>query len=202
MIDLWAFLRKCKFGIYKMVMSPDPGPRSIICNNCLGGMVSHDFALQFCSPFVNLMIPANHYIEILKNLKDIRNWEFQDITPEGNDYPIGLLNSLWEVHFIHYKTYDEAVEKWFLRLARMRTDELYLILVETASCSINELFEFDKLPFKHKIAVTHKPYQSVRCAKYISGYDGKNLNGELFWRSNKWRGRLYDAIDWKRFLNL
>ena len=37
---------------------------TIISNNCIGGVLCHDFGLQFCSPFVNTNISMEHYLQI------------------------------------------------------------------------------------------------------------------------------------------
>lgn len=45
--------------------------RTIFCNMCLGGILYHDYGLKFNSPFINLMIPAHEYVDLLSNAKHI-----------------------------------------------------------------------------------------------------------------------------------
>ena len=175
---------------------------TIICNNCLGGVLYHNFGMRFCSPFVNLMIPTSHYIELLVKINKIADYEIIDITPAGNKYPIGLLNYKWELHFMHYKTYDEAYRKWKERCQRIDFESLYVVLVETHSARYSDLYAFDKLCIKNKIMLTSKPYPEFKCAFPIKGFDGVNLNGEILWPSNRWGACKYDQVDWLGFLNL
>lgn len=176
--------------------------RTVLCNNCLAGMIYNDYRLQFCSPFINLMIPTMHYIEILKEIEHISKWGFVDISSSRYKYPVGLLNSKWEVHFMHYNSYEEATTKWFERVARMDMNNLYVILVETHSCRIEDLVEFDKLSFRNKIALTSRDYSHIKSLYKLRDYDGQNTNGEIFWPSNRWGTRKYEQYNWLRFLEL
>ena len=175
---------------------------SIICNNCLGGVLYHDYKMKFCSPFINLMIPTSHFIDLIQNIDSIKQMELIDITSHDNRYPVGLLNSKYELHFMHYDSFQEAKKKWIERVERINYENLYVILVETHSCTYKDLEIFDNLPFKNKIIVTHKPYPSIKSAVPIKDYDGINLNRKILWPMNRWGKRKYDQIDWLSFLNL
>ena len=165
-----------------------------------GGVLSHDLNLQFLSPFINLMIPANEYVDLLYNLNKIK--DFQLVEKESKEYPIASLNEKWNIHFMHYKSFSEASSKWKERTNRMQ-EPYFIILVETASCKYEDLEKFDRLPYKNKIAITHKKYPSIKCHKYIRNYDGKNYNGELLHKDNHFFGScIYDQIDWVKFLLL
>ena len=198
---IWQFFRDIRLG-YKRMRIKSNNSRTIICNNCLGGVVASDFRLRFCSPFVNLWIPTNHYVEILNNIHSLSKYSIQNITMEDGKYPIGLLNNKWELHFMHYKSFEEAVAKWTERIKRMDLENLYVICVETHSATYEDLVNFDKLPLKNKILITHKPYPEFKSAATINNYDGLNINGEILKPSNKWGMRLYDQINWIKFLDL
>lgn len=90
--------------------------RSIICNNCVGAMVLNDFGLKFNSPFVNLFISAPDYIRLLKNLRYYCDptADIMDIS-SNSSYPKGLLRGEITLHFLHYHSFEEAVEKWRTR---------------------------------------------------------------------------------------
>lgn len=63
-------IRKLRF-IFKTFGIKRDQQRTVFCNMCLGGMVSHDLGLRFNSPFVNLMIPGSEYVELLSNRAQI-----------------------------------------------------------------------------------------------------------------------------------
>ena len=200
-MNVWNFFRSLRLRYYRSKIKSHE-ERTIVCNNCLGGMLYHDFGIRFCSPFINLMIPTPHFVEILSCIDRIHEFDMTNITPNNSCYPIGLLNSKWELHFMHYKTYDEAYAKWEERVQRMDFTKLYVILVETHSASYKDLVDFDKLPFKNKIILTHKVYPDIKNSVLIKQYDGINLNGELFWPANRFGASKYDQFDWLNFLNL
>lgn len=123
---------------------------SIVCNMCLGGILSHERGWQFRSPFVNLMIPADEFVELIQNLQTNINLDISDIS-DNSKYPIGLLGGKFHLHFIHYRTFQEAVEKWRERSKRIDYNNIYIILVQTKSCSTKGLINFQSLPFKKRL---------------------------------------------------
>lgn len=176
-----------------------PAPKTIFCNMCLGGVVSHDLGLRFDSPTVNLAIPANEFVSMVSDIHQINN----EITLKGDrGYPIGLLSGRYTILFIHYKTLEEAVDYWRRRSQRVNYDNPYMILVETATCSYEDLERFDNLSYKNKIALVHKEYPQIKCAKVINGYDGQNKNGEILSYTSIFGKRMYDQVDWVSFLEL
>lgn len=61
-----------------------------------------------------------------------------------------------KIHFLHYETFAEANESWIRRSKRISWENNYFILVERDGCTYEDLLRFDKLPFKHKVALVHK----------------------------------------------
>lgn len=199
--SIHKFIREIRLSLERYFIK-NRKSKSIICNNCLGGILSHDFRLQFSSPFVNLWIPTSQYVELLNQIDDLGKFNLIELPSNANQYPIGLLNGKWRIHFQHYKTINEAKYKWSERIKRMDFSDLYVIMVETCGCTYEDLVSFDKLPFKNKIALVHRPYPEIKCAFYIKGYNGKGENGEILWPSHFWGTCLYDQVNWVRFLNL
>ena len=81
-------------------------------------------------------MPSN-YIIFLKNLKEYINMDMKFIKPEDSkykeyisykdkrfgSYPMGKLNDV-EIHFLHYKSPEEAYEKWNRRRQRINFKNL------------------------------------------------------------------------------
>ena len=193
-------LRSIRVGIKRQHAKKNVN-RVIFCNMCLGGVLSHDFKLRFCSPTVNLMITGHEFVEMMKNPRQIEGC-ITEVTDSGKNYPVGLLNNQYHLHFIHYKNFDEAAAVWKRRTKRVDYSQIYVILVETASCSYSDLEAFDKLPYQHKIALVHEEYPEIRCSKVIPGYDGRNLHGEILGYIGKSGRRLYDHVNRLDFLEL
>ena len=89
---------------------------TIISQNCIGGVFSHDMKLPFQSPTVNLFIPASDFIKFVKNLEHYLNIE-PDIW-QGEEYPVGRIEDV-ELHFVHYDTCLQAKEAWERRKKRV-----------------------------------------------------------------------------------
>lgn len=193
------YIRKQRFGNdwSKKIRHKDV---SIISQNCIGGVISHDCGLRFNSPTINMWIPAHEFIILARNLKEELNGKLEDITHDSS-YPIGLLNGKIHIHFIHYHTFDDVADKWMSRLNRVNYEDLRIIMTENDGCTYQDLIDFDNLPFKHKVVFTHKPYPEIRSAFYIKGFE--KIGRVAFVMG--WKGlggkRNCDSFNWVSFLN-
>jgi uncharacterized protein (DUF1919 family) len=160
---------------------------SIISNNCVAGGIYHKFGLKYNSPTVGTFFFADDYIKFLENLKYYVKLplKFTDVSkhPENKTrrmwYPIGVLGDV-EVHFRHYQTEREALEKWNRRVKRVNFNNLFVILVDrgyntefTAEC-----FErFDALRFEHKVLFSFRQLAS-KFAVLVDDFVGTGNMGE------------------------
>lgn len=173
---------------------------SVVCNNCVGAMVTHDFRQPLNSPTVNLFIPFPDYVTFLENMRFYLQQEIIDITGRS-PYPIGEISGGVKIHFLHYNTFEEARSAWMRRRGRIDFNNLYVVLVERDGCTHNDLLRFDRLPFKHKVAIVHKPYTDIKNKFYFKGYENDNQVGLITDWKNKLGKRIYDKFDWVGWLN-
>lgn len=174
---------------------------SIFCNNCIGAFVAHDFHLPFNSPTVNLMITPPQFVEYIENLKfNTYKTEIDNISG-SKDWPEGLLNGRIGINFIHYATFEEGVEAWIRRSARINFNRMYFILVETDGCKYEDLQRFDNLEYPHKVALVHKPYPNIKCAFQIKGYEKIGAVTDSYKYYKILPIRYYDQFNWTEFLN-
>ena len=73
--------------------------------------------------------------------------------------PIGVLDDI-EVVFLHYKSEQEALEKWNRRSKRINWNNIVFKFSEQNYCSMKEIVEFDELPYDRKIMFTTKDYHA------------------------------------------
>lgn len=133
---------------------------SILSINCVGGIISHLFALPFRSPFINLYMNEKDFLTLLENdPRYLLNGELKlyDTGYEENlhiEYPIYEINGLL-LNMNHYSDFKNAEYKWYKRVQRINWYNL-LIMMYTDSKEI--LTRFDKLPFAKKVCFV--PFES------------------------------------------
>ena len=94
----------------------------IITNNCYGLDYYKKQNIPYNTPFVGLFIYADCYIKLLESFEAYMDepLTYCMFSKYGKtDYPVGLLYDV-EIHFLHYKTFQEALHKWNRRKARMK----------------------------------------------------------------------------------
>lgn len=90
---------------------------TIISNNCCGEIMYNSLGERFNSPTINLFIKTEHYLDFLENLQIYLNAPVFDISNISEvKYPVGQIkiseNQFVNLHFVHYKSFDEARKKW------------------------------------------------------------------------------------------
>ena len=172
---------------------------SVFASNCVGACVLHDLGIKFNSPFVNLYLDAKDYIKYLHDPDKYNKMDFEKIE-STNGYPMGKLGDLI-FHFQHYKSFDEAVDSFKRRCKRINYENLYVIFSERDGCTYEDLKEFDALPYKNKIVLTHLPYDEIKSSVYISGYEENDGLGYIFDWDKKLGKKIYDRFDFLGWFN-
>lgn len=157
---------------------------TIISNNCWGGMIYESYNLPKESPTVGLFFMAADYIEFLKDLKGYLYGDLSFISPfqsrwkdapqisgdkRFGSYPVGVLsngkNSI-EIFFLHYHSEQEVKEKWNRRIQRINWDKMLVKFNDQNGCTVKEVDEFMKLPYKHKLFFTCKHWPNENGGGY------------------------------------
>jgi uncharacterized protein (DUF1919 family) len=177
---------------------------TIIGNNCFTGGIYHKFGLKYTSPTIWTYIFPEEYLQLIGNL----DWylkqplEFTAVSKhlmaqkqlETRKYPIGLLGGDVEVHFMHYKTEKEALEKWNARIKRVNLNNLFVVFSDGAEFKKELLEKYEKMPYTHKIFFSSKPIGNGKstvfireCAESTHVFDStKNRKYEKYLDLVKW----------------
>ncbi len=165
---------------------------TVISNNCWGAEVYQRYSLPYTTPFVGLFIYPEDFLELLQDLrgnlakpltflKESRHPQATEFRrSEGLTYPIGLIGERIEVHFQHYASEQEAREKWTRRLERANLDKdhVFLQFNERDGCTLEQLTEFDVLPYRHKVCFTAHAYPHLRSMVQLPAYADKDQVGD------------------------
>lgn len=163
----------------------------IFSNDCWGGEFYRCTGRPYNTPFVGLMLMAPCYIQLLEKpeyyleqeLEFINASKYPDLQTrrEENPYPLGLLGGL-EIHFLHYKSTAEAIEKWNRRKQRIDWEHLYVKFAMDKDYADEQLLgAFGRLPFKNKICFSRDNYANpvnFRVTGYVE--DGAQLFPRCF----------------------
>jgi len=142
----------------------------IISDNCWGGSIYQWLNRPYNTPFIGLWIYGECYIKLLSNfdyyinkkISFVKHSKYNNTT--NSIYPIGKLEDV-EIHFLHYKTEEEARLKWRKRTNRMlkeKDKDNYFFKLDDGGNASEEIFKkFHELPFKNKISFTINDYKHI-----------------------------------------
>ena len=185
-------------SIYLLILDIEKSPMTetkseidlpiIISNNCWGYHYYKSNEIPYPTPFIGLFLYIPDYIKLLENFESYMETELKFVKRSKwpvklDNYPIGIINDA-EIHFLHYKTEQEAREKWNRRLSRMHKnyDRYYFKFDDIEKpFDYSIIKRFHDLPFKNKISFTKIRYPEFK--NNFEFYFGKPLSG----------GRLYQT---------
>lgn len=72
-------------------------------------------------------------------------------------------------------------------------------IVKEINTTIDILREFDKLPYTHKVAMSHLPHPELKSVCYIKGFSEEGQLGNIFTFSGWFGKKYYDQFDWVKF---
>ena len=188
----YFYVRKIRKQFYNQSLS-------VFSSNCVGCLMLHDLGVAFRSPFVNLFVNAKDYIQYLRNPQKYNEMTFVQVESD-QPYPVGMLGDL-TFHFVHYKTFEEAVSAFERRVKRISYDNLFVIFSERDGCTYECLKEFDALPYKNKIVFTHLPYPDIQSSFYIKGFEKEDCIGDILVWDKKLGRKIYDRFDFVSWFN-
>lgn len=160
---------------------------TIIANNCWGTFIYKKYGIPYKTPFVNLMLFAPDYIEFLENFSFalLEKLEFMDQKDSkhadelkrlgifNGDYPVGLLDGKYELHFLHYRSEADARDKWFRRLKRINKNRVIFKFSDGDKFEDSMVARFEALPFKNKVLFTAKEYPNTKSVVTLEKFKGQ-----------------------------
>lgn len=171
---------------------------TILCSDCIGGVIYNDFNMRFNSPTVNLYIKPSDFIKFCADLDFYLNSELK--FKENKNHIVGLLNDV-EIHFLHYKTFEEAKNKWLERSKRINKNNICLILTCKDGYALKDIKTFDKLNYKNKVVFVPEKYNNFNSSFYIKNSDSDSEIKFLGTKVNRFGKKLIDNYDIVSFLN-
>lgn len=180
---------------------------TLLCNNCLGGVIFHELNKKFLSPTINMWMYPKDFIKYCTNLRHYSQCklifvDFYHYFPqyEGKNYPVARLDDI-TLFFQHYKTEEEARKKWEERTQRINYENIRCILTERDGCTFEDLKTFLKLPYP-TASLVHTPIPSLPNTHHIKGFEKMNELGNIMeFKDNQFFGyKYFDDFDYIHFL--
>lgn len=186
---------------------------TIFTENCLAGVIYHDFNMQFRTPLINGGFSTEDFIKFLQRPQYYMEQELVFVSNKDKslpefyrelDVPVARLGDL-HYRFTHYQMSEEKIcAIWNKRKARINWDNIYVVLCEKKGCTLEHMKAFEALPYKHKLVLTCHYYPELKYGFHIKGYEKigyidnllKDVSG-LFPTSKKY----YDQFDFVTWFN-
>ena len=163
---------------------------SIICNNCWGGYVYRRYGLPYLSPIAGVYFFPGDFLKLCSDVKGYMEKElefipytqskYREIIEERNqtEVPLARLGDI-EIVFLHYKTEEEAGEKWKRRAQRINYDNLIFKFSKMDFCTDEQLLQFDQFDFTKKICfVPTECDVDLKCGIVFESAVGTEIGGD------------------------
>lgn len=169
---------------------------SIISNNCFSGIVYQHYNLLYNTPTIGLYFYPEEYLKFVKNFKRYIERKLTFIKASESKYYddlkknnylnviIGKLEDI-EIVFLHYKTKEEALEKWNRRVKRLSKNIIFKFNDQN-ECTYENLKEFNDFSYKYKIMFTSKQYPEFESNIFMRKYKKRKCIKEDYYSCYKY----------------
>lgn len=177
-VSMGLKIRKIKlFILRKKIKNKD---FTILTENCLAGVIYHDFDMQFRSPLINGEFSTTDFIKFLQRPKYYMEQELVFVSNNDKslpefcrelNVPVARLGDLY-YRFTHYQMPEEKIRAiWNKRKARINWDNIYVVLCEKKGCTLEHMKIFETLSYKYKVIFTCHNYPDLKYGFHVKGFE-------------------------------
>lgn len=154
---------------------------TFLASNCTAGIIYHRLGMKFLSPTINMFIWQDDFLKFVLDLPHYLGQELRFIETE-EDYPVAMLDDI-KLYFNHYKTEEDAREKWEERKQRINMDNLFILMCDRDGITEEDMHKLEQVKCRNRVVLTAKDHPDVECAfqlpeyaqeDYVGYYLGKN----------------------------
>ena len=138
---------------------------SILCSNCIGGVIYHRLGKEYKSPTINLWMSQCDFLKFVCNLKEYLHYNLVFIESEYT-YPVALLGDV-TIYFNHYKTEEDARKCWDKRKKRIDYEKLYIIMYDRDGISEEDIRQLESVTCKNKIVLSDDEHPNLEYVKKL-----------------------------------
>ena len=177
---------------------------AIVTNNCWGSDIYNTLGREYNTPFVGLYLRGDGYINLLSDFcrgvnARLRFLGGSNLSGETFDFPVAVLGDGIEIYFMHYRSQEEAQQKWARRLTRLNRAlddgaELRFKFCDQAGSDERFMRMYHQLDIGSKISFGVRPFESSRHV-CVSPDPGSHMvpNGPRLYRK---RYQYFDFCEW------
>ena len=154
---------------------------TIISNNCWGGAIYQKYGLEYRSPTVGLYILGHDFVKLcsdweryMKLQLEFIPWEsasYYHALKDKEKYPVAKLGDI-EIYFMHYRSEQEAAEKWYRRAKRINPEKMIFKLSQREGCSKEDIEAFMALPQNNKVCFAYDRVDGAIFVPELEGFAG------------------------------
>ena len=173
---------------------------TLITSNCIGGIIYHELGIKFHSPTINLRIDSDQFAEFVLKINYYLQQDLKFIQTEEN-CPVALLDDI-KIYFTHYKTEEEALQKWQERKDRIQRDNLFIMLNDRDGISDDAMAALFQVKCRGMVMFSAKKRPEIPYALYMDCYKDQPCVGNVLEKNPVTGKRIYERyFDYVRWLN-
>ena len=160
---------------------------TIISQNCIGGVFSHDMGMEFQSPTVNLYVPAADFIKFVNHLEHYLTADLEIYW--GEEYPIGILDDI-RLMFVHYDTCQQAKDAWERRKKRVKLDRILVLSTDRDGFDEGIFEQWKAIPYPKLLFTARKEFAGHPDVLYFSKYKNDGCVPDLIPKREFYKNQL------------
>ncbi|MBQ6174882.1 MAG: DUF1919 domain-containing protein [Clostridia bacterium] len=138
---------------------------TLICSNCCAGVMYHLLGQRFDSPTINIWMNKKDFCRFASDLPFYMEQELLFYPKEGRTCPCAMIGEgerAVPIDFVHYKTEQDARQKWEERKRRIHWDNLFIITCDGDKSDAEDFALLDRAHCRRKIVFTSHEHPEIK----------------------------------------
>lgn len=124
---------------------------TLLTSNCIGGLIYHELGKKFLSPTINTRMDSPDFIKFVSDIRWYLNQKLQ-FTDSEEQFPVAELGDI-KIFFVHYKTEEEAEQKWKERKERINWDNIWIMTNDADGVTVKDIEKLKSIDYAKGIAL-------------------------------------------------
>ena len=145
------------------------------------------------------MMFQRDFLKLVLHREDYLSSEFVPFSDPEYTCPCARLKDI-RIHFTHYSTLEEGIDKWKDRARRIDPDNLFIFLTERDGLTYEEIKSLSSVRARGVLVFTAHHYPDIPYALHIPRYekDGEvgNILRKSYWDDHREYETYFDFVKW------
>ena len=163
---------------------------TILCSNCIGGVLYSRLGERFESPTINIRMSNKDFCNFIVYFDYYINQDIKNNGPDKDNNPTGIIMGDGKgipdivIFFVHYSSFEEGRNKWNERKKRIHRNNAYIMMYDCDGVTYDDLKKIEAFKCNNKVIFTPNKNLDIDWSFYVNAEKNHGYLPEFYLMRN------------------